>query len=232
MADQKLTQLDAATTLADDDLVYVVDDVAGTPGSKKLTGANLKASFSGAYVAPGDDAATLGSDTATDGHVLTADGAGGAAWEAAAGGGSSDPTPVGTRIDIPVWVTRDETAGSISLTAGSAASSYLGVIVLASSSQDGVMGWDVYLGAGTWTLEFVYARNTDSAIITPSVGGTALTGLDTYNATLNLNNYATYTGIVVGTGGTQRVKFTAATRNASATGWFQRISAIHLVRTA
>ena len=51
MADQKLTQLDAATTLADDDLVYVVDDVAGTPGSKKLTGANLKASFSGAYVA-------------------------------------------------------------------------------------------------------------------------------------------------------------------------------------
>ena len=87
MADQKLTQLDAATTLADDDLVYVVDDVAGTPGSKKLTGANLKASFSGAYVAPGDDAATLGSDTATDGHVLTADGAGGAAWEAAAGGG-------------------------------------------------------------------------------------------------------------------------------------------------
>ena len=54
MADQKLTQLDAATTLADDDLVYVVDDVAGTPGSKKLTGANLKASFSGAYQPPGN----------------------------------------------------------------------------------------------------------------------------------------------------------------------------------
>ena len=48
MADQKLTQLDAATTLADDDLVYVVDDVAGTPGSKKLTGANLKTAVGGA----------------------------------------------------------------------------------------------------------------------------------------------------------------------------------------
>ena len=41
MADQKLTALDAATTLGDADLVYVVDDVAGTPASKKLTGANL-----------------------------------------------------------------------------------------------------------------------------------------------------------------------------------------------
>ena len=41
MADQKLTALDAATTLGDADLVYVVDDVAGTPTSKKLTGADL-----------------------------------------------------------------------------------------------------------------------------------------------------------------------------------------------
>jgi len=41
MADQKLTALDAATTLGDADLIYVVDDVAGTPASKKLTGANL-----------------------------------------------------------------------------------------------------------------------------------------------------------------------------------------------
>lgn len=37
---------------------------------------------------PGDDAADLGSGAATDGYVLTADGAGGAAWEAASGGGS------------------------------------------------------------------------------------------------------------------------------------------------
>lgn len=35
-------------------------------------------------VQPGDDAADLGSGAATDGYVLTADGAGGAAWEAAA----------------------------------------------------------------------------------------------------------------------------------------------------
>lgn len=43
------------------------------------------------YVEPGDDADTLGSGAATDGQVLTADGAGGAGWEDAAGGGGLVP---------------------------------------------------------------------------------------------------------------------------------------------
>jgi len=46
---------------------------------------------------PGDDAADLGSGAATDGYVLTADGAGGAAWEAAAGGGG---TPGGSDTQV------------------------------------------------------------------------------------------------------------------------------------
>ena len=48
-------------------------------------------------VQPADDAADLGSGAATDGYVLTADGAGGAAWEAAAGGGG---TPGGTDTQV------------------------------------------------------------------------------------------------------------------------------------
>lgn len=44
-------------------------------------------------VQPGDNANTLGSGGATDGYVLTADGAGNAAWEAASGGGG---TPAGS----------------------------------------------------------------------------------------------------------------------------------------
>jgi hypothetical protein len=39
-------------------------------------------------LAAGDDASSLGSGAAADGHVLTADGAGGAAWEAISGGGT------------------------------------------------------------------------------------------------------------------------------------------------
>lgn len=60
------------------------------------TAAGAVASHEGTYVhadiatavQPGDDAADLGSGAAADGHVLTADGAGGAAWEAVAGGGT------------------------------------------------------------------------------------------------------------------------------------------------
>lgn len=47
---------------------------------------------SGVYLAVGADAADLGSGAATDNYVLTADGAGGAAWEAAAGGDLVDDT--------------------------------------------------------------------------------------------------------------------------------------------
>src|SRR5690606_17086500 len=57
-------------------------------------------------VQPGDDAADLGSGAAADGHVLTADGAGGAAWEAAGGvawggiaGTLSDQTDLQAALD-------------------------------------------------------------------------------------------------------------------------------------
>jgi len=61
--------------------------VSGLSGILKSASNTLAVAVAGTdYVAPGSDAADLGSGTATDGWVLTADGAGGAAWEAAAGG--------------------------------------------------------------------------------------------------------------------------------------------------
>src|SRR5690606_38432043 len=50
-------------------------------------------------VQPGDDAADLGSGVATDGYVLTADGAGGAAWEAVAGSGDMTKAAYDTNDD-------------------------------------------------------------------------------------------------------------------------------------
>jgi hypothetical protein len=43
MADKKITQLDAVTSVTSDDLFLIVDDPAGTPTSKKVTAANLAA---------------------------------------------------------------------------------------------------------------------------------------------------------------------------------------------
>jgi len=41
MSDKKITQLTALTSLAGADLFVVVDDVAGTPISKKITASDL-----------------------------------------------------------------------------------------------------------------------------------------------------------------------------------------------
>ena len=41
MADKKITQLTALTSLVDGDLFVVVDDPSGTPVTKKLTAADL-----------------------------------------------------------------------------------------------------------------------------------------------------------------------------------------------
>ena len=92
----KLTDItNEETTLADGDLLYVVDvddttdDPAGS--SAKVQVQNLL------------KAGHFNSEAATDGHVLTADGAGGAAWEAAAGGATSidDLTDVDTTTSAP-----------------------------------------------------------------------------------------------------------------------------------
>ena len=45
MADKKITQLDALTSVTSDDLFLVVDDPSGTPTSKKVTAANVAASI-------------------------------------------------------------------------------------------------------------------------------------------------------------------------------------------
>ena len=51
MADAKLTALSEDTAPTSDDLVYVVNDPAGTPGSKKVTLANLIKGLGAAWTA-------------------------------------------------------------------------------------------------------------------------------------------------------------------------------------
>lgn len=55
----------------------------------------------GTYVPVGADAADLGSGAATDNYVLTADGLGGAAWEAASGG-VADGATLSTGLTFPI----------------------------------------------------------------------------------------------------------------------------------
>ena len=99
----------AATAVQDADLATVAttgaySDLTGKPtlGTAAATASTDYATaeqgaLADTAVQPADDAADLGSGAATDGYVLTADGAGGAAWEAASGGGG---TPGGSDTQV------------------------------------------------------------------------------------------------------------------------------------
>ena len=91
-------------------------------------------------VQPGDDAADLGSDTATDGHVLTADGAGGAAWEAApAGGGGGGATVVIKSADETVHnsvTVQDDDELSYAIAANEAVDIRMALFVVSSTTPD------------------------------------------------------------------------------------------------
>ena len=106
-ANLKITQLNAAAALTGDELIECVQDGANvqttagaivaatvvnaldsTSTTAPLSAAQGKALNDGKANANAD-AADFTSGTATDGYVLTADGAGGAAWEEPSGGGSA-----------------------------------------------------------------------------------------------------------------------------------------------
>ena len=96
MADKKITDLDALTTVAAADVVAIVDDPSGTPVTKKITKANLVKEIAISDLANGTDGELITWDASavaaavaagTSGQVLTSNGAGTApTFQAAAGG--------------------------------------------------------------------------------------------------------------------------------------------------
>ena len=90
----------AAGALMDSEVTNLADVKAFDPADYATA---AQGSLADSATQPGDDADTLGSGAATDGWVLTADGIGGAAWEASAGGGGSTDyvrTRAGTVQDL------------------------------------------------------------------------------------------------------------------------------------
>jgi hypothetical protein len=75
MADKKITQLDALTSVAGPDLFLVVDDPSGTPTSKKVTAANILSYVQDGVVFPFsaedlDDLGDVAAPSPSNGDVL------------------------------------------------------------------------------------------------------------------------------------------------------------------
>lgn len=80
MADSKISALTAATAVTDDDLAVVVDDPGGTPVTKKITVANLRAALQGLLLTTRGDlmtrdaSAVIRKALGASGTVLRSDG--------------------------------------------------------------------------------------------------------------------------------------------------------------
>jgi hypothetical protein len=77
MADQKITELTALTTVDDADLLAIVDDVAGTPETKKITVANLLAGAGGGGIDLAVDFTYVWTGAGTGAGLSTASASGG-----------------------------------------------------------------------------------------------------------------------------------------------------------
>jgi len=113
-------------------------------------------------------------------------------------------------------------------------------------AQNDALGWDVLLGAGTWTLGLTYRTNTDAGIATVQLSTDGVTfttvnaspyngsagTVDMYAAVAAPNVNTTITGITIGANGIYRLQLLAATKNGSSSSYKLYPQHMHLHRTA
>lgn len=99
-------------------------------------------------------------------------------------------------------------------------------------AQNAEIGWDVVLAAGTWTVSVMSLLSTDAGIMTVSLDGSEKGTIDFYAGSGSSNSLKTITGDTVSTTGKKRLLIKMATKNASSSSYYGRISALRLLRTA
>lgn len=107
-----------------------------------------------------------------------------------------------------------------------------------SAAQGDLLGWDVVIPPGTWSLDMMHRRDANSAIATMELDDgaglfTTLGTIDMYASSTQSNVRTTIANIVVtGQPIRRRLRMRGATRNAASGGWFITPQRIHLRRTA
>lgn len=107
-----------------------------------------------------------------------------------------------------------------------------GPAIKSSGAQNAVIGWDVLLAAGTWTLELLHNKGSDRGIYTVALAGSSIGTIDGYNASLSPKQRSQITGITVAATGKKRLTLTMASKHASSSSYFGHLSGLRLLRTA
>jgi hypothetical protein len=101
-----------------------------------------------------------------------------------------------------------------------------------SGAQNAVIGWDVVLAAGTWSIELIHRAWSDRGIYSLQFNGVQQGTIDGYAASDTPNSLSSVTGIVVATSAKTRFTLNMATKNASSTNYRGSIHHVRLWRTA
>jgi hypothetical protein len=99
------------------------------------------------------------------------------------------------------------------------------------NSQNDEITYKVMLSAGTWSVWLMSDTNLDRGIITFKLDTVSIGTLDCYSA-LQLYNAQQTFSFTVSTGGIHTLQLITATKNASSSGYFIRMNALRLLRTA
>lgn len=100
-----------------------------------------------------------------------------------------------------------------------------------SNTQNDEADWNVVLGPGTWTMEILSNKGSDSGIIDVQLDGVSEGTIDQYDGAGPLNVSQSVAGIVVVEGGQKELKFLMSTKNASSSGYRARFTGIYFRRT-
>jgi hypothetical protein len=169
----------------------------------------------------------------TDGQVLTADAAStaGVKWAAASGGGAA------------LWQATIYTIPSATSGKESRVQAFSPVMIPLTGSDltrvypttgSAAGDWSEYTwdgSAGTWSVKLAFAKGGASGTVTASIDGVNIgSPMDLYSSVADVLS-ATITGVTVATSGLHTLRFTAASKNASSSGYFVSMGAATLTRT-
>lgn len=99
-------------------------------------------------------------------------------------------------------------------------------------SQNAEIGWDVILGAGTWTVDVMYASGANGGITTVSLDGLSIGTFDQYESSGTFNKVGTIPGVSVATTGKKRLLLKQATKNPSSSAYAGAVSLVQMRRTS
>ena len=195
MADAKVTGLDALATVADADILYVVDDAGGTPTSKKITRLDLltSAAIAGTVEATeltdGTVSITLGdisgvgeieATTITDGTATLTTGALSGVTNYAGGAVFND-----AGADVDFRVEGDTNTSAFVVDAGTDSVGLLGSPLAVAGALDWVPGNTIYVPIGGVIADYITAATAGDTLQLAAGTYTLTTGL-TVNKKLHI----------------------------------------------